>query len=440
MALKFADLCHLGLLSDEEVKGLVKVTGEFNTAAEVANLTEDEWNGAIAAIKLGDKLDSPSIAQKARYRNLLKLAVESTTKKEVKVTARKCKLSSVLDQTCDAEVVRLDAETISNLYHAYEVNRGGVPHSDHDPSVDQLSAYHQALGDGSLPYADFAVFGPHGDRLARKLRFANYTMNPVDGVWTRTELPGPPDFQTWWKCFRTYKTLLLLLDLVDIEPIDNYGEKVRDLHDTFGPPCWFIIYQADSRMRSEQFERIRRRLDSDYNKVTQAGGSTKLIDFDPKKPWNGVLREAASDTEFWTVEVKDKAYFFLTAVRTSQAVREDGTAQPALKAVNLSSTPAGSPGSSAAPPVWAPEPPAKRQKSNRVRDGARTGADGLFTHNRAGNEVCKNFNEGVCSLPCPGGRVHQCAKCLQTGHTAKDCGRNRGKGQSKGKASRKNSQ
>eukprot|EP00971_Amphidinium_carterae_P185903 3690566-Amphidinium_carterae.6 len=129
--------------------------------------------------------------------------------------------------------------------------------------------------------------------------------------------------------------------------------------------------------------------------------------------------------DFWTVEVKNKVYFFLTTLRTSQVVNEDGTAQPALRAVNLSSTPAVSPGSSAAQPVWAPEPPSKRQKGSRVRDGARTGADGLVTHNRAGNEVCRNFNEGSCSLPCPGGQVHQCTKRLQTGHTAKDCGPSR---------------
>eukprot|EP00971_Amphidinium_carterae_P139687 2767530-Amphidinium_carterae.1 len=53
---------------------------------------------------------------------------------------------------------------------------------------------------------------------------------------------------------------------------------------------------------SEQFKRIHRRLDTDFNKFLQAGGSTALIDCNPDKPWNGVLREAASDTESWTVE------------------------------------------------------------------------------------------------------------------------------------------
>eukprot|EP00971_Amphidinium_carterae_P243721 4840609-Amphidinium_carterae.1 len=54
-----------------------------------------------------------------------------------------------------------------------------------------------------------------GDRLSKKLKFAAFKLG-ADGTWTREELPGPPDFQSWWKCFRTYKTLLLLLDIVDV--------------------------------------------------------------------------------------------------------------------------------------------------------------------------------------------------------------------------------
>eukprot|EP00971_Amphidinium_carterae_P218549 4337976-Amphidinium_carterae.2 len=42
------------------------------------------------------------------------------------------------------------------------------------------------------------------------------------------------------------------------------------------------------------------------------------------------------------------------------------------------------------------------------------------------------FNEGGCSLPCPGKRAHQCSKCLQTGHTALACPGRKGKGRGKG--------
>eukprot|EP00971_Amphidinium_carterae_P116198 2302027-Amphidinium_carterae.1 len=71
---------------------------------------------------------------------------------------------------------------------------------------------------------------------------------------------------------------------------------------------------------------------------------------------------------------------------------------------------------------------AKGDKAQMASDGEH------FTHNRAGNEICRKFNEGGCSLPCPGKRVHQCSKCLQTGHTAVACPGRKGKGCGKGQA------
>eukprot|EP00971_Amphidinium_carterae_P194297 3855451-Amphidinium_carterae.7 len=96
------------------------------------------------------------------------------------------------------------------------------------------------MGDGTLPYADFSVFGPHGDCLAKKLKFASCSFS-LDGTWARTELPGPPEFQSWWRCFQ----------------------------DLIGPACCFIVYHAESRMRSE---RLKRKLESDWAKATADGG------------------------------------------------------------------------------------------------------------------------------------------------------------------------
>eukprot|EP00974_Lingulodinium_polyedra_P089267 8656269-Lingulodinium_polyedra.AAC.1 len=56
------------------------------------------------------------------------------------------------------------------------------------------------------------------------------------------------------------RTTLLLLRAVSPEPLDLYGEWIRKLTETYGTSCWWIIYRADVRMRSEEFERIRRRL------------------------------------------------------------------------------------------------------------------------------------------------------------------------------------
>eukprot|EP00969_Alexandrium_andersonii_P244830 10818197-Alexandrium_andersonii.AAC.1 len=56
---------------------------------------------------------------------------------------------------------------------------------------------------------------------------------------------------------------MLLLKQCSPEPLDLYGEHIRGLHEAYGNEAWFLIYQADVRMRSEEFDRIRRRLRAD---------------------------------------------------------------------------------------------------------------------------------------------------------------------------------
>eukprot|EP00969_Alexandrium_andersonii_P179539 7936688-Alexandrium_andersonii.AAC.1 len=56
---------------------------------------------------------------------------------------------------------------------------------------------------------------------------------------------------------------MLLLKQCSPEPLDLYGQHIRSLHETYGSEVWFLIYQADVHMRSEEFERIRRRLRAD---------------------------------------------------------------------------------------------------------------------------------------------------------------------------------
>ena len=53
--------------------------------------------------------------------------------------------------------------------------------------------------------------------------------------------------------WRLLRKILLMLDVVDAEPLDNYAELIRALDSRYGPKCWFIIYFADVSMRSEYF-------------------------------------------------------------------------------------------------------------------------------------------------------------------------------------------
>ena len=114
--------------------------------------------------------------------------------------------------------------------------RGAYPAEDAEPTSDQLSAVRQVVAADAPPYADFAIFGPHGKRLLRKLMFTAWEQMP-NGQWHKKELPGPPNLDSWWTSWKTLRTVLVMLDLVDVEHLDNYGEVIRGVSQSYGPDC-----------------------------------------------------------------------------------------------------------------------------------------------------------------------------------------------------------
>ncbi|CAE7597393.1 unnamed protein product, partial [Symbiodinium microadriaticum] len=97
-------------------------------------------------------------------------------------------LSAVLDPTLDADVVSLGNLEIQKLYADYKAKFGDHPSAEADPSADQLASLKQVVAAGSVPYADFSLFGL---RLLRKQTFTSYTLNVATGEWSKKEQPGP---------------------------------------------------------------------------------------------------------------------------------------------------------------------------------------------------------------------------------------------------------
>jgi hypothetical protein len=415
----------------------IAVVGDIHLIRELVLLSDADFDEALAQCSDGGL----TIIQKTRFRSARRVArlkcglpasepVPTSVVQPVAIAApdasqrepgRKLKIASVLDQACDAEIVRMDPARVRQLFDLYTHERGDPPHPDVEPTAEQISALQQILKDDGVPYTDFAVFGPHGNRLVKRLTFRSFIHQP-DGTWRRVELPGPPDFQSWWRCFRTLKTLLLLLGVVKVEHVDNYGEHIRDLHDKFGPRCWFLVYQADCRMRSEEFERIRRALESQHAKYSDSSLAA-LSDFNPDQPWNAVFKHSVSDRSrtFWDKEVRDKAFLYLGEIRSGEALLDDGTAQGSFLSGSGPSASDGPSGSRVTrprsrTPRRTPRPP----KSERA-DRSRKAEDGLYSHNKMGNEVCIKHNRGECSNPCPSKRSHQCSRCLRNDHVASNC-------------------
>ena len=73
---------------------------------------------------------------------------------------KKTKLSSLIDPSADAELVKLSETDVRARYEQYARTRGNHPHPDMEPTDEQLSALHQLIAAGGAPYVDFRYLGP----------------------------------------------------------------------------------------------------------------------------------------------------------------------------------------------------------------------------------------------------------------------------------------
>lgn len=303
--------------------------------------------------------------------------------------ARKLKLSAVLDPTLDAEIQPLSSEEATRMYNDYRNAFGDFPTADSDVSMDQLAAVRQVVESGSVPYADFSVFGPFGQRLLRKQTFMSYHLNVATGEWQKREQPGPGDYHTWYRSWRCYRTAMLLVGACEAERLDAYSEFIRSFVTQFGDEAWAFISRADSRMRSEHLERVRRQLRAD----PQHG-------YQEHHPWSACFTAAIKESDFWSRELATPATLFLArnrkeapaAVSDAAGEERDTTGKKRKRG-------------------------SRPQRRHQGDDLSQKDDNGNFTHNRKGIEVCRGYNSNRCGSAtpqgkCKNGRAHQCGLCL----------------------------
>ena len=269
-----------------------------------------------------------------------------------------------------------------------------------------MSALAQLLKANATPYADMSLWGPHGLRTLRKAVFKSYVLNAASGEWSKKEAPGPESIVAWEKCFKTYKVAMVLLEAADPERLEAYMEHVKEFHNRFGPACWGIIYRADTRMRSEYMERIRRALDDDPRHG-----------YTPANPWAAIFAEAVREQDFWTREVVTPSTLLLARNKSiacglsSDSSIESAPERPSPKRKKSSS------------------PKLKKKKAKKKYTGEDKSKwddnNKVFSLNRKGLQICIKFNKGQCGngkpqSRCPNGRSHQCNLCLGP-HQASQC-------------------
>eukprot|EP00971_Amphidinium_carterae_P328642 6460626-Amphidinium_carterae.1 len=129
---------------------------------------------------------------------------------------------------------------------------GGFPAEEDEPSPDQLAALAHRIKNKQPPYADLGIFGPHGDRIQRRLQFMGL-VSQADGSLARVQINGPPSYEAWDQGFRVLETTMIMLSIASPSSCAAYRDNIRRLHLKFGgPTTWSLLYQADVRARREQ--------------------------------------------------------------------------------------------------------------------------------------------------------------------------------------------
>ena len=123
----------------------------------------------------------------------------------------KVKLSLILRQGDDTEVNIVDDSVMSAGYARWEVLFGA--HSRPGPEAEcteaQLSCLKFLLDIEQAPTVDFALWGPHGMRLERKLRLTGAVFD-ADGTIRTIEIAGPPNLAAWTLSWEVYSTAAIM--------------------------------------------------------------------------------------------------------------------------------------------------------------------------------------------------------------------------------------
>ena len=334
---------------------------------------------------------------------------------------KKVKMNLVADQVYDQEIPVLSDTDISTLYKNYTDVFGDMPPPEEEITVEQLTALDALVKSGAPPYVDFAVWGPHGYRLMRKLRMTGMQLMP-GGDFRQVELAGPPTFGMWQRCYMCLKTGLLMLKAVSIAKLLKYHEQQKRYHERYGPAVWHLQYQTEVHMRQERMVHIKRLGIEEHRRATAAHGTS---DYNPDMPWDYVWGRATEDFSWWRQEFEEPCLLIITRTRSLNAMVDgdvDISATPEAK--RRKSGPQQVQGSSWESGYGSNESPLKHGKMERLHNVV----NGAFTTNRRGTALCEDFNAGNCTETIGQNRcqkdpskLHQCSKCLSVDHPASQC-------------------
>jgi uncharacterized membrane protein YgcG len=366
---------------------------------------------------------------------------------------RKVKISSVVDQGDDSEIIPMDPARLRALLAAFRhANDGEDPQEEEEITGDQLAGLDSKIQSGVAPYADFGVWRPFGARLDRSLKFVALVLD-ARGQWVRKEISGPANFTAWLTRWKVLRIGLRVLEAVADARCSLYRDRIYRMNDEFGEKFWWLIAQADIRMRSEQMERIYRKCLLEDQALMDGGTPGGLVGFDRARPWDLVFKLAATDDAWWAKEVDKKVLLHATRLHDASELLDDGVGEISMggqipRVSGDGSGPAAQKRSAGAGGNTDGDAPPKKKKKKAQGSGGGSGggkngggkgkgkadgggkgsagektADGRYRRASNGREICwaENHRADGCSLKTDCTRMHVCEFCRSKDHKSTAC-------------------
>eukprot|EP00435_Cladocopium_sp_Y103_P025911 s2755_g6.t1 len=362
------------------------------------------------------------------------------------VKERVLKMSSLIDQQDESELLPPSSSDVDRWYQSYIVTMGSPPDESEEPTPSQLAALHKKVFiENRPPYCDFSVWTPFERRMSRIQKCRIYT--PLgDGTYLQKDLPGPGSYTAWKASWNVFRAACIMLNICSMASLEAYSKQVEKLT-TQWPRCWGLIYCAEDSARAERLEKWRRRLT-----IEAAQNRQTPRDWDPLRPWSCIFIQVAADMEFWAEKVHHPAAAWTAAggrgaptVATEAAVLDVIQGGPRALQQDAEGGHANQDGRRTQ--ANRDRRAAKRKRlaaereeltryrsstttSNAKGGGTQKGKGTGKSKDQSGLELCFSWaaGKGHCADVPPGGeckgptkRVHKCRICLSPSHRDADC-------------------
>ena len=179
----------------------VRVRKAYKLCFEVANGKPTTESSGLNDLQAQMAALAAAVAQGVMMQSTPAPATPPKPKEEPStVVGRKLKLKELVDQVSEEECDALTDEQWLAAYARYEATMGkdDKPPEEEEPTLEQLLAVSYLIKSGVYPYVDFGVFGPHGQRMMKKIKLQCHVWNndnPPQLV--KVEIKGPATHSIW---------------------------------------------------------------------------------------------------------------------------------------------------------------------------------------------------------------------------------------------------